>query len=702
MNQVLATPDSVFWHDIESGVSWTFSQTQKLAQNYAKELGPLIGLHQKEVDWQLLAYARVEVFALLLALWQKKQRVVLTTPPPQEQIQVLKNHAFDPFQLLTAIPSLGPKSKDDALIVMTSGSSGRPKAVVHTHAGLKQAALEQSQALGLTSAHRMGLVLPWHHIAGAMAILRCWYSGASIYQVPWKNYFAFLDSTALDFISLVPTQLNKLVTHLEKTHKSLNTQLIIGAQALGLALRNKAQALGLKIISTYGLSEMAAMVMIEGWPLKNTQVKTDDSGRLFLKSPSQLRCYLVNNEEIFPFDSQGFYISSDKAQKNPHGPWEILGRLDRVYISGGKNYSPELLENFLQQVPFVQRALALPLDDDYWGQRPYAFVQIDSTLIDWPSAHHVLTQKLQDFAREQRAEKLNIWPDDFVFWGPKINPNQFELLKRMALYEKDQKFCYSKHELISHSSSHRQRPLLVLLHGFLGNCLELLPLCEDLKDDFDIVLYDLPGHGQSLLPENLNKEELIKALAYDLKQYQRPLYLLGYSWGGRMALELKAQDLLDIKKTFLISSHPGLEKGEAPTIRFQHDQNLANKMRAIQSAEDHQNFLHWWYGQKIFGQIKSRPFYHDYQRSKQFELLHCQARALEVFSLGRQENLKDHLSDTALVVGACDQKFVSLALNLEHHTPLKLFIIPNASHALHLERKDEVKKLLLNFFQHKA
>lgn len=209
-------------------------------------------------------------------------------------------------------------------------------------------------------------------------------------------------------------------------------------------------------------------------------------------------------------------------------------------------------------------------------------------------------------------------------------------------------------------------PPLVFLHGFLGKSTDWIPVCEYLSH-LNCFGIDLPGHGKSpFTPDFCNM----------MPCFNEPVHLIGYSMGGRLALQYAKKFPERICQLTLLSTHPGLNTFEERQRRIEHDQKWANRIL----NDDFDVFLQDWYAQPIFGGFT--PPLKERREQNQNDL----AKALVHYSLGNQTHFypKAHY-----LVGEGDEK-----LRVIHP---KATIILHAAHAIHLENPKDVAEQILKW-----
>jgi 2-succinyl-6-hydroxy-2,4-cyclohexadiene-1-carboxylate synthase len=229
-------------------------------------------------------------------------------------------------------------------------------------------------------------------------------------------------------------------------------------------------------------------------------------------------------------------------------------------------------------------------------------------------------------------------------------------------------------------------PCLFLLHGFLGCKEDFAPLLPKLTEDFYCVAIDLPGHGAATGIRR-NWQEMAEYLVSLQAQFSpdRPSYLYGYSWGGRIALYTALHFPSCWYKVVLASASAGLADASARAERRRGDQAIARKLR--QENLDFGEFLQAWYGQKIFRGLETSGGFREMLQRRQLGDPRSLADALEDFSLGSQPYLGDLLAQSSvpllLLAGELDPKFVRIQQQLIELQPqAQLRILAGCSHNL--------------------
>jgi O-succinylbenzoic acid--CoA ligase len=244
---------------------------------------------------------------------------------------------------------------DAAIAIGTSGTTGSSKEVFLTSTALISSAKASNKFVGAKSGETWSLLLPLTHIAAVNIVVRAMELGST--PIDLRNIDG--EFPIADYTAIVPTQLFRalngdqyLLSHL-KSAKAV----LVGGAALSQALRNQAELSGIKIITTYGMTETCGGCVYDGKRLDGVEIAIRN-GKICIKGPVLASSIKLN---------QGWFETNDVGKyDNDH--LVILGRSDDVIISGGENLSLNAVENSLSLAfPDVEFA-AFAVEDPQWGQ----------------------------------------------------------------------------------------------------------------------------------------------------------------------------------------------------------------------------------------------------------------------------------------------------------------------------------------------
>jgi 2-succinyl-6-hydroxy-2,4-cyclohexadiene-1-carboxylate synthase len=202
---------------------------------------------------------------------------------------------------------------------------------------------------------------------------------------------------------------------------------------------------------------------------------------------------------------------------------------------------------------------------------------------------------------------------------------------------------------------------------------------------------DLPGHGlASGVTASLS--ETADLIAEVLPE--EPIALGGYSFGGRVALHVALQYPSRISKLFLLSATRGIGDKVEREERRERDNDLAERIISLGSEE----FIEEWLTKPMFSTLPFDPA----ERSARSTDAQGMANSLRSSGTGTQEFLSPRLGEiqvpTLCIAGSLDKKFVGEGNHLAQRIKNgSLVVVEDASHAVHLEKPEEVAKLVATF-----
>ncbi|MBO3457273.1 2-succinyl-6-hydroxy-2,4-cyclohexadiene-1-carboxylate synthase [Aetokthonos hydrillicola Thurmond2011] len=247
-----------------------------------------------------------------------------------------------------------------------------------------------------------------------------------------------------------------------------------------------------------------------------------------------------------------------------------------------------------------------------------------------------------------------------------------------------------------------EKPLILFLHGFMGNHHEFDEAIELLSHEFYCLTVDLPGHGKTQVlggDEYYNMANTASALIKLLDVLSiSQCFLVGYSMGGRLALYLTLHFPDRFSKVVLESASPGLLTRVEQVERIKRDEQIARKL----VRSDFNTFLLNWYEQAIFGSIKHHPQFHNLIENRLQNNPLELAKSLQFMGTGSQpslwENLKENKTPLLLLVGEYDEKFIDINTNMTNICKFsQLKLTSNCGHNIHFENTLAFVENIRNF-----
>ncbi|MFM2060786.1 MAG: hypothetical protein RLZZ507_456 [Cyanobacteriota bacterium] len=270
---------------------------------------------------------------------------------------------------------------------------------------------------------------------------------------------------------------------------------------------------------------------------------------------------------------------------------------------------------------------------------------------------------------------------------------------KISVSDKNYQFQYS---LVNNFD----KPIILFLHGFMGNIYEFDEAIQLLGADFSYLTLDLPGHGKTQVlggDEYYRIEHTAQAVINLLDELKiQKCFLVGYSMGGRLALYLTLNFPERFIKVVLESASPGLPTDAERLSRIKSDDQITRKLMRMIDKSEFQTFLNNWYSQPIFGNIKNHPAYPLMLESRLENNPLELTKSLRFMGTGYQPSLWEKLAENQvpllLLVGEYDEKFININTAMSYRSELaKLKIIKQAGHNTHLENTLAFVQNIRNF-----
>lgn len=285
-------------------------------------------------------------------------------------------------------------SAQTAVVVGSSGSTGATKEISLSAHALLASARASNKYLGAKPGDTWSLLLPLTHVAAVNIFVRAIELGTL--PIDLRGFEGSYPRT--NFTAIVPTQLfralngdDRLLKHLQEADT-----VIVGGAALAQSLNNQAEAAGIKIVTTYGMSETSGGCVYNGQLLDGVDAEIR-GGVIFLRGS-----VLANNLDL----KDGWFRTDDLAEII-EDRLIVLGRADDVIITGGENLSLGRVEKVLSRLlPSIESA-AFSVDDPQWGQSLHIAVvgQINHDEIS-----SALVEEIGAFAKPKGIHRVNSLP----------------------------------------------------------------------------------------------------------------------------------------------------------------------------------------------------------------------------------------------------------------------------------------------------
>ncbi|MGH3584277.1 MAG: class I adenylate-forming enzyme family protein, partial [Mycobacterium sp.] len=289
----------------------------------------------------------------------------------------------------------------DALFVFSSGTTGMPKAVRHTHAGFATAIRHWRDALGLTAADRMQIMTPPSHILGLLNIATVLEAGAWMRLHRRFDIDTMLSRIHSDRITIemavAPIAL-AIAAHPELGSYDLSSLRYIMWCATPVT-KSIADAVtervGVQWVSAYGASELPVIACCPlgearldtvGKPVAGVAVRIADTGEIEVRSDSAMAGYLPAAETASAF-TDGWYRTGDIGHLDEDGWLHITDRLKEMIKVRGFQVAPAEVEAALHAHPAIADCAVFGIPDAADGEAIVAAVTAhgvsETELVDW-------------------------------------------------------------------------------------------------------------------------------------------------------------------------------------------------------------------------------------------------------------------------------------------------------------------------------
>lgn len=255
-----------------------------------------------------------------------------------------------------------------AIVIHTSGTTSTPKPVELTHANWWWSAAGSAVALGHDPRERWLCAMPLSHVGGLSILLRAMIGGTTAILHPRFDPERIARDLAAPqgptLISVVPTMLSRLLDAGLQRPSSLRAALV-GGGPIPPALLQRAEAAGVRCITTYGMTEACSQVTTGGPPLFCTRVTIADDDEILVRGPTVAPGTLADD---------GWLHTGDLGALDERGVLRVTGRATDTIVTGGENVAPAEVEAVLETHPAVAQAAVHSRPDDEWGEAVIATI----------------------------------------------------------------------------------------------------------------------------------------------------------------------------------------------------------------------------------------------------------------------------------------------------------------------------------------
>jgi acyl-CoA synthetase (AMP-forming)/AMP-acid ligase II len=331
-----------------------------------------------------------------------------------------------------AEPPLGASDQDMLYIMYTSGTTGLPKGVVHTHDSAIWAILTISANAYYREGDRYLAALPMFHVGALTPLAVNVYRGAT--SVVMRSFepglaWQLIHDEKVNNGLMVPAMLNFMLQvpgFAERYDFSAVRWIMTGAAPVPVALTKAYTDMGINILQVYGLTETCGPACLmdsenalrlpesTGKAFFHTQVRVvndagedcgpDEAGEVLVAGKHIMREYWNNPQATAETIVDGWLHTGDKAVMDADGFVSIRDRIKDMIISGGENVYPAEIEGALMTHPQISEAAVIGQDSERWGESPLAIVVRTDEALTASEVLDYCRGKLAGFKRPQAVE----------------------------------------------------------------------------------------------------------------------------------------------------------------------------------------------------------------------------------------------------------------------------------------------------------
>jgi cyclohexanecarboxylate-CoA ligase len=281
------------------------------------------------------------------------------------------------------------------LLMFTSGTTGRPKGVLHSHRTLLTEARSIAGLFGLDG-DRVYMPSPIGHITGLVygVVMPLLMNGSVVLQAEWDAQagLELIEGHGCTFcVGATPFLRGLTDAYTAAGHQSRLTGFVCGGADVPPSLVAQGRkALGATVVRAYGLTEMPTVSC--GGPADPPEVlqdtdgsltgssaarltsESDGTGELEVRGPELCLGYLDPADTAASFTADGWFRTGDLARLGPGGTVTIAGRVKDIVVRGGENISGKEVEDYLVEHPQIAEVAIVGVPDEVLGERACAVV----------------------------------------------------------------------------------------------------------------------------------------------------------------------------------------------------------------------------------------------------------------------------------------------------------------------------------------
>ena len=337
--------------------------------------------------------------------------------------------------------------EDEAIIIFTSGTTGKPKGCLLTHGNLIANARQITEWMGFTDSDRLLTIMPLFHMnAVSVTTMTALYAAASTVVSPKfsaSRFWDIIEKYQITSFGSVATMLSMLLAkrdakdlcdaetgghgdaeidtvsprpYVPASHK-LRFAMCGSAPVPAEVLKKFEETFGVLVIEGYGLSESTCRSTFNppseerrpgscGKPIGNEMKVFDENdeevpdgelGEIVLRGPNIFKGYFKNADATAKAFANGWFHTGDIGYRDTDGFFYIADRKSDMIIRGGENIYPREIDDLLYTHPSIAAAAVIGVPDELYGEEVAAFVTLKDGV-------NVTADELIEFCRKHLAD----------------------------------------------------------------------------------------------------------------------------------------------------------------------------------------------------------------------------------------------------------------------------------------------------------
>jgi malonyl-CoA/methylmalonyl-CoA synthetase len=323
---------------------------------------------------------------------------------------------------------------DPCLLIYSSGTTGWPKGIVHTHGNTASALLALKVCWRFTADDVVLNVLPLFHVHGlCFATLLTLISGGCVILdefEPQKTMERIKDCSVFMAVPTIYYRLLEQPNFRERAKTWTRTRLFTcgSAPIRPEVLPELESILGKPVINRYGMTEAFVITSLPldgpwpngsvGIPLDGVEVRVVDEsgasgsgvGSVQIRGPNLFREYWNKPDATRDAFASGWFDTGDLGQRDESGFLTLVGRKNDLIITSGFNVYPQVVERVINECPGVRESAVFGVPDDRKGERVVAVVVRDDPLLDEEHLRAFWSERLVDYQRPKAVKFIDALP----------------------------------------------------------------------------------------------------------------------------------------------------------------------------------------------------------------------------------------------------------------------------------------------------